>query len=188
MTSSYSTTDLRPRLSWRPSSSFSSRCLCAWASRSRQACRRWPVIITGIVGGIVVGFLAGSPLQVSGPAAGLTVLVWQLVQEQGLEMLGVIVLFAGLDPVCRGHFQARTMVPRRFASGHPRDARWHWCPHLRLDVPRDAGLPSRSAPAFENLLGIPNAIISAISAGDSHLIAGGIGLLTIVAIDVMELS
>lgn len=33
-------------------------------------------LITGIVGGIVVGFLAGSPLQVSGPAAGLTVLVW----------------------------------------------------------------------------------------------------------------
>jgi len=53
-------------------------------------------IITGIVGGIVVGVLTGSPLQVSGPAAGLTVLVWQLVQEQGLEMLGVIVLFAGL--------------------------------------------------------------------------------------------
>ena len=35
-------------------------------------------LITGIVGGVVVGLLAGSPLQVSGPAAGLTVLVWQL--------------------------------------------------------------------------------------------------------------
>ena len=38
-------------------------------------------LITGIVGGIIVGAIAGSPLQVSGPAAGLTVLVWQLVQE-----------------------------------------------------------------------------------------------------------
>ncbi|MBF3361543.1 SulP family inorganic anion transporter, partial [Pseudomonas aeruginosa] len=28
-------------------------------------------LLTGIVGGLVVGFLAGSPLQVSGPAAGL---------------------------------------------------------------------------------------------------------------------
>ena len=28
-------------------------------------------IITGIIGGLVVGFLAGSPLQVIGPAAGL---------------------------------------------------------------------------------------------------------------------
>ena len=27
-------------------------------------------LITGIIGGLVVGFLAGSPLQVSGPAAG----------------------------------------------------------------------------------------------------------------------
>ena len=34
-------------------------------------------IITGIIGGLVVGFLAGSPLQVSGPAAGLSVLVLQ---------------------------------------------------------------------------------------------------------------
>src|SRR5262245_49408367 len=52
-------------------------------------------IITGIIGGLVVGTLAGSPLQVSGPAAGLTVLVWQYVQTFGLEQLGVIVLIAG---------------------------------------------------------------------------------------------
>ena len=37
-------------------------------------------LLTGIIGGLVVGFLAGQPLQVSGPAAGLAVLVWQLVQ------------------------------------------------------------------------------------------------------------
>ncbi|MDQ6231792.1 SulP family inorganic anion transporter, partial [Pseudomonas aeruginosa] len=36
-------------------------------------------LLTGIVGGLVVGFLAGSPLQVSGPAAGLAVLVFELV-------------------------------------------------------------------------------------------------------------
>ncbi|MDQ6158193.1 SulP family inorganic anion transporter, partial [Pseudomonas aeruginosa] len=34
-------------------------------------------LLTGIVGGLVVGFLAGSPLQVSGPAAGLAVLVFE---------------------------------------------------------------------------------------------------------------
>ena len=32
-------------------------------------------LITGIIGGLVVGWMAGSPLQVSGPAAGLAVLV-----------------------------------------------------------------------------------------------------------------
>ena len=41
-------------------------------------------LITGIVGGIVVGALAGCPLQVSGPAAGLTVIVYQAVQTFGL--------------------------------------------------------------------------------------------------------
>ena len=38
-------------------------------------------LITGIIGGIIVGTIAGSPLQVSGPAAGLAVLVAQIVQE-----------------------------------------------------------------------------------------------------------
>jgi len=59
-------------------------------------------LITGIVGGIVVGFLAGCPLQVSGPAAGLTVIVYEVVQRFGLEMLGVIVLIAGLIQVVAG--------------------------------------------------------------------------------------
>ena len=40
-------------------------------------------LITGIIGGIVVGALAGSPLQVSGPAAGLAVVVFELVREIG---------------------------------------------------------------------------------------------------------
>ena len=53
-------------------------------------------LITGIVGGIVVGLLAGCPLQVSGPAAGLTVIVFEIVQRFGLGMLGAVVLIAGL--------------------------------------------------------------------------------------------
>ena len=56
-------------------------------------------LISGIVGGIVVGLLAGCPLQVSGPAAGLTVIVYEIVQRFGLEMLGVIVLIGGLIQV-----------------------------------------------------------------------------------------
>lgn len=59
-------------------------------------------LITGIVGGLVVGFLAGSPLQVSGPAAGLTVIVYDVVQTFGLEMLGLVVLMAGLFQVAAG--------------------------------------------------------------------------------------
>ncbi|MFD0533280.1 SulP family inorganic anion transporter [Actinomadura luteofluorescens] len=53
-------------------------------------------LITGIVGGLVTGLLPGSSLQVSGPAAGLTVLVYEAVQTYGLSTLGAIVLAAGL--------------------------------------------------------------------------------------------
>lgn len=52
-------------------------------------------LITGIVGGLVVGWFAGAPLQVSGPAAGLTVIVYDLVQNHGLEVLGIAVLIGG---------------------------------------------------------------------------------------------
>jgi len=53
-------------------------------------------IITSIVGGIFVGLITGSPLQVSGPAAGLTVVVWNIVEHHGIERVGLIVLLAGL--------------------------------------------------------------------------------------------
>jgi MFS superfamily sulfate permease-like transporter len=59
-------------------------------------------LLTGIIGGIVVGLLAGSPLQVSGPAAGLAVLVFEIVQEQGVLALGLIVLLAGALQVLAG--------------------------------------------------------------------------------------
>ncbi|HET9396895.1 MAG TPA: SulP family inorganic anion transporter, partial [Nitrospiraceae bacterium] len=52
-------------------------------------------IVTGIVAGLVVGWLSGCPLQVSGPAAGLTVIVYELIREQGLEAFAVIVIAAG---------------------------------------------------------------------------------------------
>ncbi|MEU0219488.1 SulP family inorganic anion transporter, partial [Streptomyces sp. NPDC006265] len=59
-------------------------------------------LITGIVGGLVTGFLPGSSLQVSGPAAGLTVLVFEAVDTYGLPALGVIVLAAGLLQLVMG--------------------------------------------------------------------------------------
>ncbi|MFF8844160.1 SulP family inorganic anion transporter [Streptomyces sp. NPDC015127] len=59
-------------------------------------------LITGIVGGLVVGALPGSSLQVSGPAAGLTVLVYETVQEFGPGVLGPVVLAAGLIQVGLG--------------------------------------------------------------------------------------
>jgi MFS superfamily sulfate permease-like transporter len=59
-------------------------------------------LITGIIGGLVVGFFAGSPLQVSGPAAGLAVIVFELIRDQGLSALGPILMLAGLIQVIAG--------------------------------------------------------------------------------------
>lgn len=62
-------------------------------------------LVTGIIGGLIVGALAGSPLQVSGPAAGLAVIVFELVREQGISGLGPILVLAGLIQVAAGIFR-----------------------------------------------------------------------------------
>jgi MFS superfamily sulfate permease-like transporter len=59
-------------------------------------------LITGIVGGLLVGFIAGSPLQVSGPAAGLAVLVFELVRQHGIAALGPVIILAGLIQLIAG--------------------------------------------------------------------------------------
>jgi len=59
-------------------------------------------LITGIIGGIVVGALAGSPLQVSGPAAGLAVVVFELVRDHGMSALGPILILAGAIQLVAG--------------------------------------------------------------------------------------
>ncbi len=59
-------------------------------------------IISGIVGGLVVGFLAGCSLQVTGPAAGLAVIVGQLILEHGFATLGLIVMVAGVVQLIAG--------------------------------------------------------------------------------------
>jgi MFS superfamily sulfate permease-like transporter len=137
-------------------------------------------LITGIIGGIVAGALSGAPLQVSGPAAGLTVLVWQLVQEHGLEALGAAVVLAGVIQISAGLLKCgqwfRAMSPAViygmlagigvliFASQF----------HIMVDAaPRGGGIA--------NLLAIPEAIYKGIFPidGSSHHIAAGIGLVTI---------
>jgi len=138
-------------------------------------------LITGIVGGLVVGFIAGSPLQVSGPAAGLTVLVWQLVEHHGIAMLGIIVLLAGLMQLLAGILKLgqwfRAVSPAVihgmlagigvliFASQF----------HVMLDKkPIGSGI--------QNFAGIPSSLMDTISANSTSMQALYIGLLTIVLI------
>lgn len=68
-------------------------------------------LIAGIVGGIVVGTLSGSPLGVSGPAAGLAVIVLTAIQDLGaFNIFLVAVILAGLIQIVLGFVRAGTVA------------------------------------------------------------------------------
>jgi len=139
-------------------------------------------IVTGIVAGLVVGWLSGCPLQVSGPAAGLTVVVYELIRDQGLEAFGVIVIAAGLIQILWSWLQLgqwfRAVSPAVihgmlagigaliFASQF----------HIMIDdLPKGSGL--------DNILSLPSAVWKGLIDDDStpmnHHLAARIGVLTI---------
>lgn len=139
-------------------------------------------LVTGMVGGIVVGMIGGSPLQVSGPAAGLTVLVWQLIETYGLGALGVAVVVAGLLQVGAGLLHLgrwfRAVSPALvqgmlagigvliFASQF----------HVMIDAkPAGSGL--------HNLATIPTSVLKSFTpSADNHHLAAIVGLVTVVTI------
>ncbi|MDE1156003.1 MAG: SulP family inorganic anion transporter [Acidobacteriaceae bacterium] len=59
-------------------------------------------LVTGVIGGLVVGALSGSPLQVSGPAAGLAVIIFELVREHGMAALAPVLMLAGVMQLVAG--------------------------------------------------------------------------------------
>ncbi len=64
-------------------------------------------LISGIIGGIVVGALSGSPLGVSGPAAGLAVIVLNAITDLGgFEIFLVAVIIAGIIQLIMGFAKA----------------------------------------------------------------------------------
>jgi len=64
-------------------------------------------IIAGIVGGLVVALVSGSPLGVSGPAAGLAVIVLSSIQELGtFESFLLAVVIAGVVQIVLGLLKA----------------------------------------------------------------------------------
>jgi MFS superfamily sulfate permease-like transporter len=160
-------------------------------------------LITGIVGGLVVGWISGCPLQVSGPAAGLAVVVYNLVRqfqadylaanesasdEESLRyaasMLGVVVLLAGGIQLVAG----LARLGQWFRAVSPAviqgmlagigvlifAAQFHVMVH---DEPREGGLA--------NLLALPEAVMKGVlplSATTVHHYAAMIGVATIVTI------
>lgn len=71
-------------------------------------------VIAGIIGGIVIGFLSRSALSVSGPAAGLAVIVQTSINDLGgLEMFGLFlcaVVIAGFFQLVLGFLRAGTIA------------------------------------------------------------------------------
>ena len=59
-------------------------------------------LVAAVVGGIVAGALGGAPLQVSGPAAGLTVIVAGAIAELGWAQTTAVVAMAGLVQIGLG--------------------------------------------------------------------------------------
>ena len=140
-------------------------------------------LITGIIGGLIVGTIAGSPLQVSGPAAGLTVLVWEIVQQHGLVMLGTIVLFAGVLQMLMGAFKMgqwfRAISPaviQGMLAGIGALIIGSQIHVMVDDEPKNSGV--------KNLFSVPEAIYKGIFPLDSssHQIAAVVGLVTILII------
>lgn len=138
-------------------------------------------LITGIIGGLVAGSLAGCPLQVSGPAAGLAVIVYELVQKNGFAALGPIIILAGVIQLAAGLLKAGQL----FRAISPSvihgmlagigvlifGAQFHV---MVDDKPRENGI--------QNLLSIPAAIQKGMFPldGSSHHLAAALGIATIV--------
>ncbi len=60
-------------------------------------------IIAGVVGGIVIGYLSGSATSVSGPAAGLTVIVFNAINDLGsYDIFLLAVLISGIFQILLG--------------------------------------------------------------------------------------
>ena len=137
-------------------------------------------LLAGIVGGIVVGLFGGSPLQVSGPAAGLVVIVADIIANHGVSMLGVVVLAAGVLQVVASMFSIgqwfRAVAP---AVLHAMLAGIGVLiiasqVHVMIDTVPDAS-------GLTNIAALPDAFLTAFAAADGtyHHHAGLIGLLTL---------
>lgn len=77
-------------------------------------------LITAVVGGIVVALFGGSRLQVSGPAAAMTFLCYEIITKYGLDGLIAATFIAGIIQILTGLFRlGRIMqfIPRPVVAG-----------------------------------------------------------------------
>jgi carbonic anhydrase len=129
-------------------------------------------LIAGAVGGIIAGFLGGTPLQVSGPAAGLTVMVFGYVQQFGWRATLGITIIAGLIQIALGCFKiARSALAISPAVVHGMLAGIGITIALAQMHVLLGGSPQSSA--VKNMIALPNQII------EHHAPAVILGLFTL---------
>lgn len=125
----------------------------------------------------------------NGSAAGLTVLVYEIVEKHGLAMLGTIVLLAGLMQAAAGLLKLgqwfRAISPAVIQGMLAGIGVLIIASQIHVvvdDAPRGSGL--------ENLLSIPGAIWKGVMPldGSSHHLAAGVGLLTIIIMAVWSFA
>ncbi|MCB5186926.1 SulP family inorganic anion transporter [Methylobacillus caricis] len=138
-------------------------------------------IITGIIGGLVVGSISGSPLTVSGPAAGLVVIVADIVAEYGLAIYGIIVLLAGLVQILAGIFKLgvwfRAISPAVIHGMLGGIGILIIGSQFHIMLDRDP-----LSNGIKNLMDIPSALIETFEVHGGNIYAASIGLLTITSI------
>ncbi|MFC4586893.1 bifunctional SulP family inorganic anion transporter/carbonic anhydrase [Sphaerisporangium corydalis] len=129
-------------------------------------------LVAAVVGGLVAGALGGSAVQVSGPAAGLALVVAELVRTYGWRATCMITLFAGVLQIVLGRFKvARTALAVSPAVVHGMLAGVGVVIALSQLHVVLGGQPERSA--LENLIQLPDQIVH----NHSHAVA--VGVLTI---------
>jgi carbonic anhydrase len=129
-------------------------------------------LVAAVVGGVVAGALGGSVVQVSGPAAGLSLVVVQLVQTYGWRATCMITLIAGLLQLLLGAFRvAKAALAVSPAVVHGMLAGVGAVIALSQLHIVLGGKPQHSA--LENILELPSQIIN------NHNHAVMVGMLTI---------
>ncbi|KAB2839582.1 MAG: sodium-independent anion transporter, partial [Melioribacteraceae bacterium] len=59
-------------------------------------------LITAIIGGFLVSFLGGSRVQIGGPTGAFIIIVYQIIQEHGLNGLLIATIMAGVILIIMG--------------------------------------------------------------------------------------
>lgn len=81
-------------------------CLGVALASTQDPSKIFSGIIAGVVGGIIVGVLSGSSLGVSGPAAGLIIIVLTAIESIGFEGFLLAVVIAGVIQLVAGFLKA----------------------------------------------------------------------------------